>query len=211
MARPRNPQPARAGDPPSSRAGNPQPTRTAGLDDLDLAILTELADDGRLTNAALAARVGIAESTCIHRVRALRDSGVIAGFHAQLSLPALGYPLQAVIRVRLGSHNREHVRSFHATLTDIPGVLTAFHVAGADDYLVHVAVESPEALRDLVLEHITVHPAVRQAETHLVFEVLAGRGVLPPPAPGTRRPPPASRPGPPPAAVPADRTKGPTK
>ncbi|MGW0433396.1 Lrp/AsnC family transcriptional regulator [Micromonospora sp. NPDC003197] len=179
VAKPRNPQP--------TRAGNPQPAPTVGLDDTDLAILTELAADGRLTNTALASRVGIAESTCVHRVRALRDSGVIAGFHAQLSLPALGYPLQAVIRVRLGSHNREHVRSFHAILTDIPGVLTAFHIAGADDYLVHVAVDSPEALRDLVLEHITVHPAVRQAETHLVFEVLAGRGVLPPPGPRNSR------------------------
>ena len=161
---------------------NPQPGRTTALDGTDLSILAELAADGRLTNAALAARVGVAESTCIHRVRALRDSNVISGFHAQLNLTALGYPLQAVIKVRLGSHNRDHVRSFHATLTDITGVLTAFHVAGADDYLVHVAVESPEALRDLVLEHITVHPAVRQAETHLVFEVLAGRGILPGPA-----------------------------
>jgi len=156
------------------------------LDGTDLAILAELSTDGRLTNAALAIRLGLAESTCIHRVRALRESGTITGFHAQLDLRALGRPIQAVIKVRLGSHDRNHVRSFHAVLTEIPGVLTAFHVAGADDYLVHVAVESPEALRDLVLEHITVHPAARHTETQLVFEVLPGRGVLPKSAAGSR-------------------------
>jgi DNA-binding Lrp family transcriptional regulator len=163
---------------------NPQSRTTPALDGTDLAILAELASDGRLTNAALASRVGVAESTCIHRVRALREAGVISGFHATLDLAAIGLPLQAVIKVRLGSHNRDHVHSFHATLTNIPGMLTAFHIAGADDYLLHVAVESPEALRDLVLEHITIHPAVRNTETHLVFEVITGAGALPAP---TRR------------------------
>ena len=159
----------------------------AGLDETDLAILAELVTDGRITNAALATRVGVAESTCISRVRALRTSGVLRGFHADVDLATLGLPLQAVIRVRLGSHNRDHVRSFHAALTKIPGVLMAFHVAGADDYLLHVAADSPTALRDLVLEHLTVHPAVRQAETHLVFEVIPGAGVLPTAAPAARR------------------------
>ncbi|SDY27991.1 DNA-binding transcriptional regulator, Lrp family [Saccharopolyspora shandongensis] len=153
------------------------PERT-GLDATDLEILAELAADGRITNAALAARVGIAESTCIHRVRALREAGVIAGFHAQLDLAALGLPIQALIKVRLGSHNRDEVLRFHAKLAKIPGMLTAFHVAGEDDYLLHVAVASPEVLRDLVLEHINVHRAVRQTETQLVFNVFPGTGPL---------------------------------
>lgn len=170
------------------RPRNPQVTPAPVLDGTDLAILAELATDGRITNTALAARVGIAESTCINRVRALREAGVIVGFHAQVNLAALGKPLQAVIKIRLGSHNRDQVRAFNTILTGIPGVLTVFHVAGEDDYLLHVAVESPEALRDLVLEHIQIYPVVRHTETHLVFEVLPGRGVLPTPARrGTRR------------------------
>ncbi|MDV6011979.1 Lrp/AsnC family transcriptional regulator [Haloechinothrix sp. LS1_15] len=165
---------------------NPR-TSTAGLDGTDLAILAELAADGRITNAALAARVGVAESTCMHRVRALRESGVISGFYARFNLTALGLPIQAVIKVRLGSHKRDDVLRFHARLAKIPGVLTAFHVAGEDDYLLHVAVESPGELRDLVLEHLTVHPSVRHTETQLVFEVLPGIGVLPQPGGRTSR------------------------
>jgi DNA-binding Lrp family transcriptional regulator len=156
------------------------PSSRPVLDALDRQILTELVLDGRLTNAALARRVGVAESTCIHRVRALRESGVIRGFHAEVDLAALGLPLQAVVKVRLGSHNRDHVNSFHAILPDIPGAIRVLHVAGEDDYLVHVAVTSAEALRDLVLEHINVHPVVRHTETHLVFEVIPGKAALSP-------------------------------
>jgi DNA-binding Lrp family transcriptional regulator len=149
-----------------------------GLDATDRKILAELAEDGRITNSALAARVGVAESTCIHRVRALRRAGVITGFRAELDLARLGLPLQAVVKVRLGSHNRDHVASFRATLAGVPGALRILHVAGEDDYLVHVAVESAEALRDLVLEHINVHPAVRHTETQLVFEAIPVPGVV---------------------------------
>lgn len=132
-----------------------------------------------MTNAAIASRVGVAESTCGYRVRALRDSGVIAGINARLDLTALGHPVQAVIKVRLGSHNREHVYRLYDKLVAAPGVLSVFHVAGEDDFHLHVAVSSPQKLRDLVLEHITSHAIVRQTETQLVFEVREGIGVLP--------------------------------
>ncbi|KQY56773.1 MULTISPECIES: Lrp/AsnC family transcriptional regulator [unclassified Nocardioides] len=149
-----------------------------GLDDTDLEILRALSIDARLTNKALASRLGIAESTCAYRVRALRERGVIRGTSIQLDLAALGRPIQAVIKVRLGSHNQAHVTKLYAALTRAPGVLQAFHVAGEDDFHLHVAVESAQALRDLVLEHVTVHRVVRQTETQLVFELREGAGVL---------------------------------
>ncbi len=163
-------------DVPGAKIASRRPT----LDATDRQIITELVLNGRMTNAALAQRVGLAESTCIHRVRALRESGVIRGFHADVDLAALGLPLQAVVKVRLGSHNRDHVNSFHKILPGIPGALRVLHVAGEDDYLVHVAVASAEELRDLVLEHINVHPVVRHTETQLVFEVIPGRALLAP-------------------------------
>jgi DNA-binding Lrp family transcriptional regulator len=162
-------------DPPATPKNPRMPS--GGLDDIDLAILAELAADARITNAALAARTGVAESTSIKRLRALRASGIVKGFTAQLNLAALGFPIQAVIKVRMSGHNRDHVLQFHAALAKIPGVLTAFHVAGEDDYLVHAAVASPEELRDLVLNHINVHRGIGHTQTQLVFSVLPGAGV----------------------------------
>jgi DNA-binding Lrp family transcriptional regulator len=148
------------------------------LDDTDRAILRTLFADSALSNKALAAGLGLPESTCAYRVRALRDAGVIQGDSVRLDLAALGYPIQAVIKVRLGSHGAEHVNALYDDLVRVPGVLEAIHVAGADDFHLHVAVESPEALRDLVLQHITVHRVVRQTETQLIFETRRGVGVL---------------------------------
>lgn len=152
----------------------------AGLDATDLSLLRALVADSSLTNKAIASRLGLAESTCAYRLRLLRDAGVIAGNRITLNLASLGFPIQAIIKVRLGSHNAEHVNALYTKLTQVPGVIQAFHVAGEDDFHLHVAVEDPEALRDLVLKHITVNRVVRQTETQLIFEARDGVGVLAP-------------------------------
>jgi DNA-binding Lrp family transcriptional regulator len=152
----------------------------AALDGTDRAILAALMEDGRMTNAALAARVGVAESTCAYRVKALRESGVIASINARVDLAAVGRPIQAVIQVQLASHSRVHINELFDRLVALPGALSVVHVAGDNDFLMHVAVASPERLRDLILEHITSHPAVTKTETQLVFEVREGRGMLGP-------------------------------
>lgn len=156
---------------------NPQPLASP-LDGTDRAILSALLEDGRMTNAALAARVGIAESTCAYRLRALRDAGVISGVSARIEPAAVGRPIQAVIIVHLASHSRQHVNDLFDRLAAIPGALRVIHVSGADDFHVHVAVSSPERLRDLILEHITSHPVVTKTETQLVFEAREGAGLL---------------------------------
>lgn len=149
------------------------------VDDIDLAILRALRDDPDLSNRALADKLHIAESTCAYRVRALRQRGVIRPAALQFDNVALGRPLQAVIKVRLGAHNKAGVTELFDALTATKGVLRVYHVAGEDDFLVHVAVHDAEALRDIVLEQITVHAGVRSTETHLVFELRDGVGVVP--------------------------------
>lgn len=155
-----------------------QDERPAGLDEIDLRILASLSADADLTNKALAQRLGLAESTCAHRVRMLRERGVIRDTRVRLDAAALGYPLQAIIKVRLINHTGDKVNELFDALAGIPQVLQVFHVAGVDDFLVHVAVPDAAALRDIVLEHITVHPVVRGTETQLVFELRDGRGLL---------------------------------
>ena len=156
--------------------GNAQPARE--LDPVDRQLLGALSEDAGVTNKALAGRLGLAESTCAYRVRALREAGVITGTRVQLDLALLGHPLQAIVMVRLGSHTMANVSQLYDALVATPGVIQAFHVAGADDFYLHVAVANAEALRDFVLQHVTTHRVVRQTETHLVFEVRNGPGVL---------------------------------
>ncbi|CAN3982057.1 Lrp/AsnC family transcriptional regulator [Streptomyces sp. XY431] len=150
----------------------------ASVDDIDRAILRVLAENARTPNNALAEAVGIAPSTCLARVRTLRERGIIRAFRTEIDPAAIGLPLQAMISVRLRAHTREQNESFRSTAPDLPGVLAVFHMAGSDDYLLHVGVAGPEELRDFVVDHLTTHPAVAQTRTNLIFEQIPGRRYL---------------------------------
>jgi DNA-binding Lrp family transcriptional regulator len=146
------------------------------LDDVDRAILEALSEDARLPNNRLAERAGVAPSTALQRVRALRAAGVLRGFHAEIDLAALGRPLQAMVAVRLAVHNREQIETFTTRVRELPGVLSVFHLAGATDYLVWLAAADAQDLRDFVVDHLAIDPAVAHAETSLIYEHRRGPG-----------------------------------
>lgn len=151
-------------------------TKKPQLDRIDRALLRALSSDARASGAALATAVGVAESTVSARLRNLRASGLIRGYRADIDLSVLGLSLQALIAVRLGRHNRDAVDSFRAAAPTWPGVLSMFHTAGADDYLLHVVASDAEDLREFVLTHLATHPAVSHSETNLIFEHVDGSG-----------------------------------
>ncbi|HET6878107.1 MAG TPA: Lrp/AsnC family transcriptional regulator [Jatrophihabitans sp.] len=147
----------------------------ADLDEVDRTLLRLLADNARLPNNALAERAGIAPSTCLARVRALRERGVIRGYHADVDPAALGRPIQAMIAVRLQSHARGHIAEFMAKIAALPEVLNVFFLGGADDFHVHIAATSTDNLRDFVVVNLSGDPDVALTETNLIFEhVRAG-------------------------------------
>ncbi|WP_428266898.1 Lrp/AsnC family transcriptional regulator [Haliangium sp.] len=148
------------------------------LDHTDLAILTALQENARLSNKELAAEVGLAQSTCLERVRRLQRGGVLQGAHAVVAPEALGIGLQAMIAVRLSRHSKAHVASFRARVLSLPEVRGFYYMAGANDFLVHVAVRDSDHLRDLALECFTSHDDVDHIETSLIFEHVAS-SVLP--------------------------------
>ena len=140
------------------------------LDRIDFEILRELRANARLSNKELAARVGLAPSSCLVRVRGLQADGVITGFHATVNPQAIGVGLQAMISVRLQRHSRSALESFRAHTLALPEVRQLYHVAGANDFLVHVWVKSPEHLRDLAMTSFTARDEVAHIETGLIFE-----------------------------------------
>jgi DNA-binding Lrp family transcriptional regulator len=144
------------------------------LDDVDRRILRVLARDARVPNNALAEQVGIAPSTALGRVRALRERGVIRGYHADIDPVALGRPIQAMIAVRLQSHARGHLSSFAAQVAELSEVLNVFFLAGAVDFYVHIAATSTEHLRDFVVVNLSGNPDVAVTETNLIFEHIRG-------------------------------------
>jgi DNA-binding Lrp family transcriptional regulator len=140
------------------------------LDRTDRAIIALLQQDARLTNKELAARVGIAQSTCSERVRRLERTGVFVGFHAEIDPRMLGVGLQALIAVRLQRHERTQVDRFRRYAESLPEVVAFYHMAGSDDFLVHVVVRDSDHLRDIAMGAFTAQPEVTHIETSIIFE-----------------------------------------
>ncbi len=148
------------------------------MDPIDRRIIEILVEDARIPNARLAELAGIAPSTCLARVRSLRERGVIRGFHADIDPAALGLPLQALIAIRLSVHSREQIEGFTDHVRKLDAVLSIFHMTGETDYLLLVAAKDAHDLREFVVEHLASDPAVAHAQTSLVYEHVRGPGVL---------------------------------
>lgn len=143
------------------------------LDEVDLRILRELSADARIPNNLLASRAGVAPSTCLGRVRALQESGVIRGFHADLDPAKLGLGIAAMVSVVVRSESRDSMLESARTLRRLPQVQDVFVLGGTPDILVHVVTGSIESLRDFVAEHLGANPSYSSTQTNIVFEHLS--------------------------------------
>lgn len=140
------------------------------LDRTDYEILEALQADARLSNKELAQRVHLAPSSCLERVRKLREAKILRGAHAEVDPAAFGVGLQAFIEVRLAKHSRREVEAFRSHVLALPEVQGLWHVSGQHDFLVQVAVRGSSHLRDLAMDQFTARPEVVQLETSLIFE-----------------------------------------
>mgnify|MGYP003532500238 CR=1 FL=1 len=86
------------------------------FDEIDIHILRELQDDGRMTNVDLAQRVGLTAPPCLRRVRALEDSGVIRSYHAELDASQLGFGITVFAMVSLRSQAESDLEAFETIL-----------------------------------------------------------------------------------------------
>ncbi len=140
------------------------------LDAIDRQLLGLLQRDGRLTNKELAARVGLAPSSCLARVQRLVDRGVIRGHTALVDPEAVGLRIQALVFVQLQSHRAGATESLRDHLLRFDEVLQLYHIGGAQDLVVHIAVRDTDHLRAVVMDRIAVHEQIRHIETNIVFE-----------------------------------------
>lgn len=105
------------------------------LDDVDLELLTELQQDADRTNVELARLAGLSPAATLHRVRRLKDSGVIRIICARLDPAAAGFPLQVYIAATLARHDPRSRQAFENQVRTLAPIITADEVAGETDYL----------------------------------------------------------------------------
>lgn len=143
-----------------------------GLDSFDVKLLTALQEDGKLTNAELAERIGLSASQCSRRRIKLEESGIIRGYEARLDAERVGFPVMALVQVVLGTHSNDNARKFAAFVDSIAEIQEAYSVTGESDYMLKVVVASLPDLARLISDTILVHPTVSHVKSSIVLTRL---------------------------------------
>ena len=146
-------------------------SENTGFDRTDLAILSLLTKDARVSNKELATAVGLAPSSCHERLKSLREKKVLLGSHAEVDLHALGFSIEALLFIQLAKIGSGKVDEYLQRTAAIAEVRSVFLVSGHFDVVTHVAVRSMEHLKRVISDHFHQTFVIR-VETSVVFNRL---------------------------------------
>lgn len=143
-----------------------------GLDGFDQAILTQLAEDGRISITELAKRIGLSKSPTQARLRRLEESGVILGYRAMLNPIRLGLDHVAFVEVRLTDTREGALRAFNAAVASVSQIEQAHMIAGSFDYLLKVRTRDMASYRAFLGDTISGLPHVASTSTYVAMEAV---------------------------------------
>jgi Lrp/AsnC family leucine-responsive transcriptional regulator len=144
------------------------------MDTIDRAILRELERDGRLPNVELAERVRLSPSPCLRRVRALEESGVIRGYHADLDPAAVGRGFEVTVHVELTLKDRATVEAFEARIAAFDEVLECRRMFAIPDYVVRVAVADQQAYEAFYMNQLAELPGLARVNSQFTMKLVKG-------------------------------------
>ena len=142
------------------------------LDRFDTAILTVLAEDGRISITDLAKRIGLSKSPTQARLRRLEETGVILGYRAMLNPIRLGLDHVAFVEVKLSDTREAALRAFNAAVAKVPEIEQAHMIAGNFDYLLKARTRDMSSYRKFLGETISSLPHVASTSTYVAMEAV---------------------------------------
>jgi DNA-binding Lrp family transcriptional regulator len=142
---------------------------TIELDATDWRILRELQADGRMTNIALANRIGLSAPPCLRRVRALEEAGLISGYTALVDEAALGYALTGFAMVGLHNQAEADLRAFENRVLGWPLVREAYMLSGESDFMLKCIARDLPQFQSFVLDELTAASNVASVKTYLTI------------------------------------------
>jgi Lrp/AsnC family leucine-responsive transcriptional regulator len=148
------------------------------LDLIDVQLLQELQADASRSNVELARLVELSPAATLHRVRRLKESGIIRSVTARLDAAAAGFPLQVYVAVTLERHDDATHRRFAEAVRAMPEVLSADWVTGETDAMLMVVARQVAELQR-VLIRLSTRGGASRVTTLLRLEELKPASPLP--------------------------------
>ena len=148
------------------------------LDRIDIAILETLQKDGRISNASLAEAVGLSQSACSRRLDNLENSGVILGYHARLSIAALGHQMTAIVHISLSGQFEKTLTEFEAAIKRCPNVLSCHLMSGEYDYILRIAAKDLADYERIHKQWLSAMPHVTKINSSFALREVIDRTAL---------------------------------
>lgn len=149
------------------------------LDDMDRRILTEIQQNGRITNQELSERVGLSPSPCLRRLRQLEADAVITRYVALVDPDRVGLGVTAFVRVRLDQQDDRHLSIFEEAVASFPEVMECYLMTGDADYQLRVLVDDLRTFEDFLRHKLTKITGVSQLTTSFALRPVVYKTALP--------------------------------
>ena len=149
------------------------------MDKYDRIILQALQRDGRISNKQLAEAVSLSESSCLRRVRALEEAGLIDRYAALVSQAKVGLPGNVFVHIGLHREEQSELAAFENAVRDIPEVMECFLMTGEFDYLLRVVVADMADFERLHRDALTRLPGVARVNSSVAIRTVQKKTELP--------------------------------
>jgi len=150
----------------------------AGFDQLDLSILDELQQNGRLSVADLARKIHLSQPAVHNRIKRLEREGIIRQYVALIDREAAGYDLMGFIRISIQPRSRENFCEAQHVLSTAPQVLECYRTTGSFDLMLKVLVQDHKALDQFIEQVVMALPGVERIETDTVLNEIKSTTTL---------------------------------
>lgn len=149
------------------------------LDKFDIAILSELQSDARLTNAELAQRVGLSAAPCWRRVRALEEAGFIKGYRAEIDRHRIGLGVLAFVRLDALRNTAELTREMEEAIRNIPEIVSCHYISGAGTFELQVVSRDLDTFSLFARKVLLNLPNVKDLHTSFSLGEVKASSALP--------------------------------
>ena len=149
------------------------------LDKFDVAILAQLQNDARQTNAELASRVGLSAAPCWRRVRALEESGYITGYRAEINRHKIGLGVLAFVRLDADRNSADATGKLEDAIKKMPEVVACHYISGTGTFELQVVAQDLETFSQFALKKLMSLPHVKDIHTSFSLGEVKAGGALP--------------------------------
>lgn len=108
------------------------------LDDIDLSILNNLQQNGRMTNIELANKIGLSAPPCLRRLKTLEKRGIIKGYYAEIDSKIMGYDLQCICLVSLKIIDKDSINKFVGYINAFPSIRSCARTIGESNFILKI-------------------------------------------------------------------------